>query len=160
MAKPPTTNMLMSLTLPAVSSTTGGFAPFYIREVGNPQRWLMEPSTSTGATPYFYASTTPQSGMNRYYLSRAGSPSRTKLSTSPQCCGWTDQFSFYAYGSPQGAATRRISVQDYGRTSGTHRFRYHAGAPCCGWSEVFAFYAFSSPPGEPPYPLDPFLLLF
>ena len=82
--------------------------------------------------------------MTRYYLSAASDPGRTNLSTRPQCCGWTDQFSFYAYSSPQGAATLRIYVSVY-EDGPAPTFKYSTSGTCCGWTGLFDFYAFPTP---------------
>jgi len=79
----------------------------------------------------------------RFYVSEAHRPHRMKISKDPQCCGWTDQFSFYAYESEGIPDTTAFYVSEAHRP---HRFKISTEPQCCGWTDVFKFYAYKENP--------------
>jgi len=76
----------------------------------------------------------------RFYVSEAHGPHRMKISKDPQCCGWTDKFSFYAYESEGVPDTTGFFVSEAHRP---HRFKISTEPQCCGWTDVFKFYAYT-----------------
>jgi len=64
-----------------------------------------------------------------------------KISKDPQCCGWTDKFSFYAYESEGVPDTTGFYVSE---AHSPHRFKISTEPQCCGYTDVFKFYAFTS----------------
>jgi len=76
----------------------------------------------------------------RFYVSEAYEPYRMKISKFPQCCGWTDRFSFYAYEKEGVPSTTLFYVSE---AHSPERFKISTDPPCCGWTDVYKFYAYT-----------------
>jgi hypothetical protein len=78
-------------------------------------------------------------------VSEAGGPHRFRIATTPQCCGWSDVYSFWAFENEQ-PGTTGYYVSDAG---GPHRFKVSKAPQCCGWTDRLQFYAYESVPAVP-----------
>jgi len=79
--------------------------------------------------------------MQKYLVSEARYPQRSRVASAQQCCGFEDHDYFYAYNFPVHGTTQYFISEAWG----PHRFKISTRPQCCGWTDVETFFASNSP---------------